>query len=52
MAWVDPRYDIVYIFLSNRVHPNQYNNLLVEKNIRTRIQQTIYDAIINPDKIK
>ena len=36
MAWADPRYDIVYIFLSNRVHPNQYNNLLVQKDIRTQ----------------
>ncbi len=50
MAWVDPRYDIVYIFLSNRVHPNQYNNLLVQKDIRTQIQQTIYDALIDPDR--
>ncbi len=52
MAWADPRYDIVYIFLSNRINPDQYNNLLVQKDIRTRIQQTIYDALINPDREK
>ncbi len=50
MAWADPQYDVVYIFLSNRIHPNQYNTLLVQKDIRTRIQETIYDAIIDPDK--
>ncbi len=50
MAWADPQYDIVYIFLSNRVNPNQYNELLVKKDIRTRIQQTIYDAVIDPDR--
>ena len=37
---------MTYIFLSNRIHPDQYNNLLVEEDIRTKIQQTIYDAII------
>ncbi|HYW96107.1 MAG TPA: serine hydrolase, partial [Bacteroidales bacterium] len=52
MAWADPRTDIVYIFLSNRINPNQYNTLLVQKDIRTRIQQTIYDALIDPTQIR
>ncbi len=46
MAWADPAEDIVYIFLSNRVHPDQFNNKLTELNLRTRIQQLIYDSII------
>jgi CubicO group peptidase (beta-lactamase class C family) len=46
MVWIDPVNDLLYIFLSNRIHPNQFNNLLIEKDIRTRIQQVIYDAII------
>jgi CubicO group peptidase (beta-lactamase class C family) len=45
LAWVDPAYDLVYIFLSNRVHPNQGNNKLINQNTRTAIQQVIYDAI-------
>ncbi len=47
MAWVDPAEEIVYIFLSNRVHPDQFNNKLQRMNLRTKIQQTIYDAIID-----
>lgn len=47
LAWVDPEFDLVYIFLSNRIHPNQANTKLIENNVRTRIQQVIYDAIIN-----
>ncbi len=47
MAWVDPKEEIVYIFLSNRVHPDQYNNKLQQMNVRTKIQQVIYDAIID-----
>jgi CubicO group peptidase (beta-lactamase class C family) len=46
LAWVDPAYDLVYVFLSNRVHPNQSNNRIIEMNVRTAVQQVIYDAII------
>ena len=45
MAWVDPEEDLVYIFLSNRVLPTRDNKRLYELNTRTKIQQTIYDAI-------
>ena len=44
-AWVDPKHKLVYVFLSNRVHPSSENKKLVEMNVRTRIQDVIYDAI-------
>lgn len=44
--WVDPDKQLIYVFLSNRVHPNAYNNKLVEDNVRTRIQQKIYNALL------
>lgn len=47
MAWIDPEYDLIYIFLSNRIHPNQYNLKLIKEDIRTRVQEAIYEAIIN-----
>ena len=46
IAWADPEEQIVYIFLSNRIHPDQDNNKLIKMNVRTDIQQVIYDAII------
>jgi len=46
IAWVDPKQEIVYIFLSNRIHPDQDNSKLIRMNIRTDIQQAVYDAII------
>ncbi|NTW33661.1 MAG: beta-lactamase family protein, partial [Bacteroidetes bacterium] len=49
--WVDPAENLVYIFLSNRVHPNPNNKKLTEMGIRTDIQQVIYDAI-EKSKIK
>ena len=43
--WVDPAENIIYIFLSNRVYPSPSNKKLSDMNIRTKIQQVIYDAI-------
>ncbi|MBB6129901.1 serine hydrolase domain-containing protein [Mucilaginibacter lappiensis] len=42
--WVDPKYNLVYVFLSNRVYPN-VSNKLGSLNIRPRIQDVVYDAI-------
>ena len=45
MLWVDPEYDLVYVFLSNRVHPSSAQNKLAQMNIRTEIQSVIYNVI-------
>lgn len=42
--WVDPKYNLVYIFLSNRVNPN-VGSKLGSLNIRPRIQDVVYQAI-------
>lgn len=47
IAWADPEQELVYVFLSNRVYPTAENKKLAKMNIRTEIQQTIYDAIID-----
>jgi beta-N-acetylhexosaminidase len=43
-AWADPKNNLVYVFLSNRVNPNAENNKLAQMNIRTNIQDLIYQA--------
>ncbi|NJY61448.1 serine hydrolase [Salinimicrobium sp. CDJ15-81-2] len=45
MVWMDPRQDLLYIFLSNRVHPTRDNPRLYSLNTRTEIHQVLYDAI-------
>jgi len=45
-VWVDPEYNLVYIFLSNRVDPTSSNDKLIKMNVRTKIQQVVYDALI------
>jgi CubicO group peptidase (beta-lactamase class C family) len=44
-VWVDPKYNLVYIFLSNRVNPT-VTDKLSKLNIRSRIQDVIYKAIL------
>ena len=46
-VWVDPKYDLVYIFLSNRVYPTRDNGKLSQMGIRGKIQDALYKAIIN-----
>ena len=45
--WVDPEFNLVYVFLSNRVHPIMTNNKLLTMNIRSRIQDVIYQSIFS-----
>jgi len=47
MAWVDPKYKLVYVFLSNRVFPDATVNKLAEINLRTNIQDVVYEAMQN-----
>jgi CubicO group peptidase (beta-lactamase class C family) len=44
-VWVDPIYEISYVFFSNRVYPTRNNNLLSDMNIRTNILQALYDSM-------
>lgn len=44
-VWVDPKYDLIYIFLSNRVNPVENNPRLSGLSIRGRIQETIYQSM-------
>ncbi len=45
-VWVDPKYNLVYIFLSSHVNPTRDNNKLGQLNIRPKIQEAIYNAIM------
>jgi CubicO group peptidase (beta-lactamase class C family) len=47
-VWIDPVYEISYIFLSNRVYPTRNNNLLSDMNIRPYILQAVYDSVKSP----
>ncbi len=44
-AWVDPENEMVFVFLSNRVYPNSWNNKLSSLDVRRKIQETLYRSL-------
>ncbi len=47
-AWADPDQGLVYVFLSNRVHPDAGNNLITKEKLRGAIHDIIYRSISQP----
>ena len=45
MLWIDPVYDLVYVFLSNRTFPDASNNKLLQLNTRTEIQRVVLEHL-------
>ncbi len=45
LFWVDPDEELIYIFLSNRICPNAYNNKLTKEGVRSEVHQVIYNSI-------
>ncbi|WP_341227182.1 glycoside hydrolase family 3 N-terminal domain-containing protein [uncultured Arcticibacterium sp.] len=45
-TWIDPLYDMVYVFLSNRVYQTRDNNKISKMNIRTEVGNQIYKTIL------
>jgi CubicO group peptidase (beta-lactamase class C family) len=45
LAWADPKDKVIFVFLSNRVHPDQNNWKLRDMGIRTEIQHVVYEAV-------
>lgn len=44
-VWVDPKYNLVYVFLSNRVNPTRNNNKISQLLVRGKVQDALYEAI-------
>jgi CubicO group peptidase (beta-lactamase class C family) len=42
--WCDPKENLIYIFLSNRIYPNTEPNLLSKSKIRLLIHEEIYES--------
>lgn len=49
-AWGDPENKIIYLFLSNRTLPSGENMTLIRRDIRSRIQEVVYESILPKDE--
>jgi CubicO group peptidase (beta-lactamase class C family) len=43
-AWADPEHGLIFIVLSNRVHPDRGNKFL-QMNIRPRMHEEVYKSL-------
>lgn len=44
-VWIDPKAELIYIFLSNRVYPDPENAKLMELDTRRLVHRAIYKAL-------
>lgn len=45
LVWADPDNDLLFIFLSNRVHPTRDNRKIYTLNVRPRIHNLVYGLL-------
>lgn len=45
VMWIDPENEIVYVFLSNRLHPDVNNWKILGQKVLQNVHQVIYDAM-------
>ena len=44
-VWADPVYELVIVFLSNRVHPSASNNRIATYRVRQQLMDAVYEAV-------
>lgn len=44
-VWADPANDLLFVFLSNRVHPTRDNRKIYSLSVRPRIHTLVYDLL-------
>lgn len=49
-VWVDPKEELVFVFLCNRVYPNRAHTKLLKLDIRSRALQAVYQAMVAEKK--
>lgn len=48
--WIDPKYDLIFIFLTNKSYPFAHNRRLNNENTRNQIQNIVYQAMAVQDR--
>ena len=45
VIWIDPTYDLVFVFLSNRINPSASNDKITKQHLRRKLQEIVYKAM-------
>lgn len=49
-VWADPDYDLVFVFLSNRVYPSRTHRNIYNLNIRPKLQRVFYQELFQENE--
>ena len=44
-VWVDPKEELIFIFLANRINPDVKNRRIFKKRLRYRVHNLVYEAL-------
>ncbi len=44
-VWVDPKYNLIFVFLANRVYPDMNHTKLGSENIRPKLHDVVYRSL-------
>ena len=50
-VWADPKHELVFIFLSNRVYPSRTHRNIYNLNVRPKLQQVFYTSPNSEEKL-
>jgi len=51
IVWTDPDEDLLFIFLSNRIHPDPENTSITSQRTRRKIQDVVYTSLLERKSI-
>jgi CubicO group peptidase (beta-lactamase class C family) len=45
-VWIDPKYDLVFVFLSNRTYPNPHSKAFNRRHVRKEVMDLVYESMM------
>lgn len=51
-VWVDPKNELVFVFVSNRVHPSARNGKINSHRVRQRVHDIVYESFLQKETKK
>ncbi|MCF0057667.1 glycoside hydrolase family 3 N-terminal domain-containing protein [Dyadobacter sp. CY356] len=51
IVWADPDEDLIFVFLSNRIHPDAENNSITTQRTRRKIHDVVYMSLLERKSI-
>ncbi len=51
-VWIDPKYDLVFVFLSNRTYPSSRRTLFNKLHVRKEVMDLVYESMMKKGKME